>query len=189
MKILISTDQYEYQVSGVTSSVVLLRDELRRLGHEVRILALSPTYRSFEKDGDFFISSFHVPVYPDARMSLRRKGPLINKIIAWKPDIVHVQTEFSTRKLATRVIRELGIPFVVTCHTVYEDYIGYFCPSKRIGKYIIRRLSNRYYNPANALVVPSDKLRKTEQGYKVSCPITVIPTGIELDRFSRAHQP
>ena len=40
MKILISTDQYEYQVSGVTSSVVLLRDELRRLGHEVRILAL-----------------------------------------------------------------------------------------------------------------------------------------------------
>ena len=48
MKILISTDQYEYQVSGVTSSVVLLRDELRRLGHEVRILALSPTYRSFE---------------------------------------------------------------------------------------------------------------------------------------------
>lgn len=185
MKILISTDQYEYQVSGVTSSVVLLRDELRRLGHEVRILALSPTYRSFEKDGDFFISSFHVPVYPDARMSLRRKGPLINKIIAWKPDIVHVQTEFSTRKLATRVIRELGIPFVVTCHTVYEDYIGYFCPSKRIGKYIIRRLSNRYYNPANALVVPSDKLRKTEQGYKVSCPITVIPTGIELDRFSR----
>ena len=185
MKILISTDQYEYQVSGVTSSVVLLRDELRRLGHEVRILALSPTYRSFEKNGDFFISSFHVPVYPDARMSLRRKGPLINKIIAWKPDIVHVQTEFSTRKLATRVIRELGIPFVVTCHTVYEDYIGYFCPSKRIGKYIIRRLSNRYYNPANALVVPSDKLRKTEQGYKVSCPITVIPTGIELDRFSR----
>lgn len=102
MKILISTDQYEYQVSGVTSSVVLLRDELRRLGHEVRILALSPTYRSFEKDGDFFISSFHVPVYPDARMSLRRKGPLINKIIAWKPDIVHVQTEFSTRKLAQR---------------------------------------------------------------------------------------
>lgn len=185
MKILISTDQYEYQVSGVTSSVVLLRDELRRLGHEVRILALSPTYRSFEKDGDFFISSFHVPVYPDARMSLRRKCPLIKKIIAWKPDIVHVQTEFSTRKLATRVIRELGIPFVVTCHTVYEDYIGYFCPSKRIGKYIIRRLSNRYYNPANALVVPSDKLRKTEQGYKVSCPITVIPTGIELDRFSR----
>ena len=57
MKILISTDQYEYQVSGVTSSVVLLRDELRRLGHEVRILALSPTYRSFEKNGDF--SSLH----------------------------------------------------------------------------------------------------------------------------------
>ncbi len=185
MKILISTDQYEYQVSGVTSSVVLLRDELRRLGHEVRILALSPTYRSFEKNGDFFISSFHVPVYPDARLSLRRKGPLIKKIIAWKPDIVHVQTEFSTRKLATRVIRELGIPFVVTCHTVYEDYIGYFCPSKRIGRYIIRRLSNRYYNPASALVVPSDKLRRTEQGYNVSCPITVIPTGIELERFSR----
>ena len=185
MKILISTDQYEYQISGVTSSVVLLRDELRRLGHEVRILALSPTYRSFEKDGDFYISSFHVPVYPDARLSLRRKGPLIKKIIAWKPDIVHVQTEFSTRKLATKVIRELGIPFVVTCHTVYEDYISYFCPSKRIGKYIIRRLSNRYYNPASALVVPSDKLRRTEQGYNISCPITVIPTGIELERFSQ----
>ena len=185
MKILISTDEYEYQINGVTNSVVALRDELRKLGHDVRVLALSPNHKSYFKNNDYYISSVHVPIYPDARFSFKWNDKLLNDIVEWKPDIVHVQTEFSSRILANKVIRKLNVPFVMTCHGMYEDYIKYFCPSKKIGKKIIKRLSNKYYNSSKTLVVPSNKLKVKEIEYKIKCPIEIIPTGIELSKYQK----
>ena len=185
MKILISTDEYEYQINGVTNSVVALRDELRKLGHEVRVLALSPNKKSFKKGDDYYISSFHMPIYPDARYSFKYHDKLLDEIVEWDPDIVHIQTEFATRKLAMRVINRINKPYVMTCHAVYEDYISYFSPSKKIGKAVIKRLSNKYYNKSNGLVVPSTKLKDIEIGYNIKCPIHVIPTGIDLNKYNK----
>lgn len=185
MKILISTDEYEYQINGVTNSVVALRDELRNLGHDVRVLALSPNKKSYFKNNDYYISSFHIPIYPDARFTFKWNDNLLNEIIKWNPDIVHVQTEFATRILANKVIKKINSPYVMTCHGLYEDYIKYFCPSKKLGKLIIRKLSNKYYNNSKALVVPSHKLKNKEEEYKIKCPIKVIPTGIDLDRYQK----
>lgn len=42
MKILITTDWYTPAVNGVVTSVNNLRRELEALGHEVRVLTLSP---------------------------------------------------------------------------------------------------------------------------------------------------
>ena len=50
MKILITTDWYIPAVNGVVTSVKNLRQELERRGHEVRILTLSQTTRSGERD-------------------------------------------------------------------------------------------------------------------------------------------
>lgn len=185
MKILISTDEYEYQINGVTNSVVALRDELRKLGHEVRVLALSPNKESFKKGEDYYISSFHMPIYPDARYTFKYHDKLLDEIIEWNPDIVHIQTEFATRKLAMRVLKRINKPYVMTCHAVYEDYISYFSPSKKIGKLIIKRLSNKYYNKSDGLVVPSSKLKDIELGYNIKCPIHVIPTGIDLKKYNK----
>lgn len=185
MKILISTDEYEYQINGVTNSVVALRDELRELGHDVRILALSPNNKSFVKNNDYYISSIHVPIYPDARFSFKWHDKLLKDIVEWHPDIVHVQTEFSSRILANKVIKKLNIPYVMTCHGMYEDYIKYFCPSKKLGKFIIKKLSNKFYNSSKTLVVPSKKLKSKEEEYKIKCPIEIIPTGIELNKYQK----
>ena len=185
MKILISTDEYEYQINGVTNSVVALRDELRNLGHDVRVLALSPNHKSYFKNNDYYISSIHVPIYPDARFSFKWNDKLLDDIVVWKPDIVHVQTEFSSRILANKIIKKLNVPFVMTCHGLYEDYIKYFCPSKKIGKKIIKKLSNKYYNLSETLVVPSKKLKVKEEEYQIRCPIEIIPTGIELRKYQK----
>ena len=40
MKILITTDLYKPTINGVVTSVISLRDELLKLGHDVRILTL-----------------------------------------------------------------------------------------------------------------------------------------------------
>lgn len=184
MKILLATDEYINQINGITNSVVTLKNELIKLGHDVRVLALSPNNKSFIKDNDYFIRSKHVPIYPDARYCFHKHDKLLNNIIEWKPDLVHIQTEYSARKLSNVIIKKLNIPYVITCHAMYEDYIRYWCPSKTIGKKVIKKLSNKYYNPSKALVVPSYKLKKKEIEYGVKCPIEVIPTGIDLEKFN-----
>ena len=184
MKILLATDEYINQINGVTNSVVALKNELTKLGHDVRVLTLSPNNKSYVKDNDYYISSIHVPIYPDARYSFRKHDKLLKNIIEWSPDLVHIQTEYSARVLANKIIKKLNIPYIITCHAMYEDYIRYWCPSKKLGKFIIKKLSNKYYNPSKALVVPSIKLKKKEIEYGVKCPIEVIPTGIDLEKFN-----
>ena len=59
MKILITSDWYSPAVNGVVTSVKNLRRGLEERGHEVRILTLSQTTRSWEQDGvTYLISGF-----------------------------------------------------------------------------------------------------------------------------------
>lgn len=185
MKILFSSDVCEYQISGASNSNIALKDELRKLGHDVRMLVLSPNNKSYFKDDNYYIASKPIPVYPGARFSLKTHDKLIQKIIDWKPDIVHVQSEFTTKILANRVIKTLNIPFVATCHTLYEDYTKYFCPNKKLGKTIVRIMSNKIYNPSAALIVPSEKVKTLMESYKIKCPIEVIPSGIDMNIYRR----
>ena len=185
MKILFSSDVCEYQISGASNSNIALKDELRKLGHDVRMLVLSPNDKSYFKDNNYYIASRPIPVYPGARFSLKTHDKLIQKIIDWGPDIVHVQSEFTTKILANRVIKTLNIPFVATCHTLYEDYTKYFCPNKRFGKKIVKIMSNKIYNPSATLIVPSEKVKVLMQKYRIKCPIEVIPSGINLDIYKK----
>ncbi|MDO4315510.1 MAG: glycosyltransferase, partial [Oscillospiraceae bacterium] len=57
MKILITSDWYSPAVNGVVTSVKNLRRELERRGHEVRVLTLSQTHRSWAKDGVTYLGS------------------------------------------------------------------------------------------------------------------------------------
>lgn len=185
MKILLSSDVCEYQISGVSNSNIALKDELRKLGHDVRMLVLSPNDKSYFKDNNYYIASKPIPIYPGARFSLKIHDRLIQKIIDWKPDIVHAQSEFSSKILANRIVKALNIPLVITCHALYEDYTKYFCPSRTLGKKIVKIMSNKIYNSAKTLIVPSDKLRIVEEGYGIRCPIEVIPSGINLDVYKK----
>ena len=50
MKVLITTDWYKPAINGVVTSVCNLREELQQRGHEVKILTLSRTARSYEEE-------------------------------------------------------------------------------------------------------------------------------------------
>lgn len=185
MKILFSSDVCEYQISGAHNSNAALKDELRKLGHDVRMLVLSPNSKSYFKDNNYYIASKPIPVYPGARFSLKTHDKLIQKIIDWKPDIIHVQSEFTTKILANKIIKTLNIPFVATCHTLYEDYTEYFCPNKKLGKKIVKIMSNKIYNPSAMLIVPSEKVKAVMEKYGIKCPIEIIPSGIDMNIYKK----
>lgn len=185
MKILLTSDMYENQINGVSGSVITLRDELRKKGHDVRVLTLSKDSESKMEKTDYLIGSFPVPFYPDTRQTLHFKDKLIKEIIKWNPDIVHIQTEFSIGKIAKKIAKACNSPIINTSHTLYEDYTGYIIPSKRLGRIIARKFTRSSYADSKAVIAPSDKIKNLLTKYGISAPIHIIPTGIDLDRFKK----
>lgn len=190
MKILITSDWYSPAVNGVVTSVKNLRRALEARGHEVRVLTLSQTHRSWEQDGVTYLGSVAAGlVYPGARLRTALSGKWVRELIAWGPDVVHSQCEFSTFFLARRIAEELNIPLVHTYHTVYEDYTHYFSPSVRFGKKAVAMFSRWVAAQTDCLIAPTGKVRFLLQRYGVEKPVFVVPSGIDLRRFAGEPDP
>ena len=77
MKVLITTDAYFPMINGVVTSINNLYKQLKKNGHDVKILALSQNGEE-EIIGDvYYLKSFSVRVYPNARV----KFPFYNELI------------------------------------------------------------------------------------------------------------
>ena len=184
MKILITTDWYAPVINGVVTSVKNLESELRKHGHEVRILTLSRNRKTYEMDSVFYIGSLSVGlIYPNARMKSPIHSRYMKKLTLWKPDIIHSQCEFSTFLVARKIAKILGVPIVHTYHTVYEDYTHYFSPNKKLGKKAVARFSRWVSESCAAVIVPTAKVKDLLIKYKLSCPVQVVPTGICCEKF------
>ncbi len=184
MKILLTSDWYIPAVNGVVTSLLALRRQLTRQGHEVRVLTLSGSLHSHISGGVYALGSVDAGmIYPGARLRAPEGDALIRELIAWGPDIVHSQCEFSTFAPARRIARACGAPLVHTYHTVYEDYTHYFSPSRRWGKALVRGFTRSVAAKCDALFAPTDKVRDLLLGYDVSCPVFTLPTGIDVERF------
>ena len=190
MNILITSDWYTPAVNGVVTSVKNLRRELERRGHQVRVLTLSQTRRSWEKDGVTYLGSIPAGlVYPGARLRTAVAGKLVREILDWRPDVVHSQCEFSTFFLARRIAETLNVPLVHTYHTIYEDYTHYFSPSVRFGKKAVAVFSRWVAARTDCIIAPTGKTRMLLQDYHVACPVFVAPSGIDLQPFSQEPDP
>jgi 1,2-diacylglycerol 3-alpha-glucosyltransferase len=181
MKVLITTECYIPTINGVVVSTMNLKNELIKRGHEVKILTLSETRHSYEKDGDIYIGSAGALVYPGARFTFPRNNKYIEEIICWKPDIIHTQSEFSTFILAKQIAKRLNIPIIHTYHTIYEDYTHYFSPVKKWGKAFARAFTNAILKNVQAVIAPSEKVKILLNGYGYDGNLKVIPTGIALE--------
>lgn len=186
MKILITTEWYAPVINGVVTSVLNLERELRNLGHEVKVLTLSNTAESYTEGDVTYIGSVSAGiVYPQARVAVSLGGDEIEKLIRWKPQIIHSQCEFSTFLFAKKIARELDIPVVHTYHTVYEDYTHYFSPVKKWGRAAVSVFTRKVLSHTQCVIVPTEKVKNILLRYGVIQQIQVIPTGIDMKKYSQ----
>ena len=182
MKILITSDCYYPVVNGVVRSVLNLKEGLSDLGHDVRVLTLSNTSKSY-RDGDvYYVGSLSAnKIYPQARISNLLADSHLDEIKAWGPDIIHSQSEFSSFIMAKRIEKDLRVPIVHTYHTVYEDYTHYFSPSKKAGKKFVAVATKNFSRLCTRLISPTVKTENILLAYGIDKDmIDVIPTGIKI---------
>ena len=189
MKIGIFTDAYEPHISGVTTSIKMLKTALEKMHHEVFIITANLDNNKFiydDKNRIIYLPGIKTGIYETKLTGIYSKKAM--KIIKnWHLDVIHSQTEFGIGYFSRIVAKKLNLPIVHTYHTLYEDYVHYVTHGhfNNLAKKLAIKITKYYCEKkCDELIVPTDKIKDLFiNKYNISQPINVIPTGIDIDKF------
>src|SRR3989344_793419 len=187
MKILMMTNTYFPLVGGIEQSICSFCDELRRLGHEVFIVA--PSYEGKAEDEEHIIRVPALKKFYKTDFSINLPVPgLFPRIMkTFSPDIVHSHHPFFMGDFALRLSRQYHRPLVFTYHIMVEKYVHYLPIQNEGAKRFVVEIAAGYANLADQVIVPSQSVRDILLGRGVVSPIAVIPTGVDRERFSNGN--
>ena len=189
MRIGLFTDTYPPYINGVSTSVQMLENALRKKGHKVFIVTVNPedmTYQYDEQRNIIRIPGIPTGIY-DYRLTSPYSIKAVNKIKEWDLDIIHSHTEYGIGLFARVLGKQFDIPVVHTYHTMYEDYVHYITKGHfdEAGKKFIQYYTKFCCDKTiEELIVPTKKTYDLfKEKYKYDRNVHIIPTGIEIDRF------
>ena len=185
MKILISTDCYLFNLGGIAASVLALCSGLRHHGHEVKTLSLSNCNHSFRDRDDYYIKSAPALYYPDMRISFAMREPLLKELEEWQPDIIHIQTEGTARRMALKINKHCRAPIVMTCHTDYGHFIFHKLKTTAPVKILMRIAGKILYSCADIVTAPSQKAAAFPFLDTVRDRLVIIPNGTEINKYQK----
>jgi len=184
MKIGMFTETYVPEVNGVVTSILTLKNELERLGHQVYIFC--PTNPEVEEMPNVLrLPSIPFVNYEDRRVIVRGLHEATQLAKRYDLDIIHTHTEFGAGILGKMVAKKMNIPVVHTFHTYYEDYLHYFANGKLTPRPVIKRYCKFILDDMDGVICPSKKVTDWLESMDVESPMTIIPTGIYVDKFLR----
>lgn len=183
MKVLMATNTYLPHVGGVARSVSAFTRELRRRGHEVRVLAPAFDGRLVDEVEErgilrvpawkhFHGSEFSVPIPLPGYLELA---------LDLDPEVVHAHHPFLLGESALRLARERDLPLVFTHHTMFEHYTHYLPGDGPGWKTFIKDLTVGYANLADAVIAPSESIARQLVRRGITAEVVVIPTGVDLE--------
>lgn len=185
MKILLLHDVQANKQNGVSVSLGILYNELKKTDNEIKILTLSDGTKSYKSGDHYCLSSMPALVYPGIRMRPPINNRFIEEIVEWNPDIIHTNCEFSTFLYANQIHKRCKITpkWVHTFHTDYKYYIGVFQNVKTIRDKAVPKLLNKCFTKTDALIVPTQKMHdyvKDDPIFSDKINMKIIPTGIDF---------
>ena len=185
MRIAMMTDSWYPTRDGVVAGVTILKESLESLGHEVFIIAPEPE-PEYRQEGVYYFPAvrfksydeYYVPIYPSNKIEILKK---IN------PDVIHIHG------VATMALRglicghTLGLPTVMTFHTMVDDAAKYYSPIKlppevldRLIWIYLRQVAKR----VDVVVTPTACIGEELVSHGVHAKnMLAIPTGAKTDVF------
>jgi glycosyltransferase involved in cell wall biosynthesis len=92
-------------------------------------------------------------LYPDVQWAFPRMRDVVEDLARFRPDVVHVATEFSLGIAGVKAARQLGIPIIASAHTDYDRYAQRYGVTwaLRAGWHYLRW----FYGQAHRVLCPS----------------------------------
>ena len=185
MNIVMLTNTYIPHVGGVARSVEAFARHYRRLGH--RVLVVAPVFEDQPKDETDVVRIPAIQHFngSDFSVVLPVSGLLTDSLDRFQPDIVHAHHPFLLGMTALRIARFGELPLVFTHHTLYEQYTHYVPGDSPALKRFVIELGTRYANLSDQVIAPSESIAALLRQRGVVAPMTVVPTGVEIERFAK----
>lgn len=167
-RIVIATDAWHPQVSGVVRTLDMTVQVLRNWGHTVEVVEPSAYW------------SVPLPFYPEIPVCLPRPGRINERLLKFRPDAIHISTEGGLGILVRRFCRRAGWRFTTSYHTRFPEYLH-----RLVGfpEAITYRLLHWFHGQSSGMMVATPSLEKElkERGFKA--PMRRWSRGVDLTVF------
>lgn len=111
-------------VSGVGVTLLRLTEALQSRGHQVRVYSATYPLPDGCPDRPEVHRSPSIPLflYPDVQWAFPRLRDVVEDLSRFRPDVVHIATEFTVGLAGLKAARQLDLPIIASAHTDYEKY-------------------------------------------------------------------
>ncbi|MGB9748956.1 MAG: glycosyltransferase [Candidatus Woesearchaeota archaeon] len=183
MRIGFFTETYRPVKSGVVTSLIAFKQELESKKHKVYVFA--PKHGHY-KDREKNIIRFNglKILNTDFSLTFPMMSPKLR--ICKNLDVIHANHPVNTGLTALYVARLYKKPLIFTAHSNYEDYDIYLNLFPKLSKKLIRTYIKSFLEFFDYIIVPSKRMRNHFLRMKLSKPVVIIPTGINLKEFNLA---
>jgi phosphatidylinositol alpha 1,6-mannosyltransferase len=142
-------------VSGVGVTLLRLTQALEDRGHQVRVYSGTYPLPKGEPDRPEVHRSPGIPLflYQDVQWAFPRLRDVVEDARRFRPDVVHVATEFSLGIAGLKTARRLDLPLIASAHTDYDKYAARYNVewALRAGWHYLRW----FYGQAHKVLCPS----------------------------------
>jgi 1,2-diacylglycerol 3-alpha-glucosyltransferase len=182
LRIAIFSEVYHPMRNGVVVSIDSFARILIARGHEVTIFTAQQT-GSEEETGVFRFPSLMVPNPGNYPLAIPLAEENARLMLREHPfDLIHSNSPMVLGHVASHYAWRRRIPLVFTYHTLLEEYAHYWSPLPETWvRHQAATLSRRYSNAADHIITPTQHVATRLRRYGVQKPISVIPTGIDVD--------
>lgn len=190
MKILIATETYYPNVSGVAVFSHNLAKKMVEKGHQVFVIAPSPKFEEYKEKMDRveifrlkskvnrFRNGYYVSKFP-----FIKTAKILEEI---RPDVIHLQDPAWIALSTLLKAKKMNIPIVVTNHFSLEyllSYVPYLSFASPIFMKIVGGYLNWFYGKCDVLTCPTKVVADNFQHHRVQSKIKVISNGVDVSRF------
>ena len=168
MHVAFLTDVAFPYVSGVTVAVRRQRDALRDAGCTVTVVGP-------HGDVDIAESDVHVPGAPPGHR-LALFGPRLPlKLRALHVELLHAHSVFGASWAALAAARTLRVPFVVTIHTRFDEYLHYAGIAAPIARTLVGPYTGAVVAAADVAIAPNEELAQELRAAGDAKAVRVVP--------------
>ena len=167
-RILIATDAWHPQVSGVVRTLDTTAQLLRAWGHAVEVV----------EPGGF--PSVPTPFYPEIPLCVMRPGRVYARVHAFRPDHVHISTEGPLGFWVRRFCRRMGWRFTTSYHTRFPEYLHRLA---RVPEGITYRFLKWFHGRSAGMMVATPSLEKELVSRGFAAPVRRWSRGVDLGTF------
>ena len=189
MKIVIGSESFSPNISGVAIATEVLATSLAKKGHQVFVFAPSHPLADDGLFKDFKVIRFKSKKNPFRQGFMVAENPkeaVYKKVLAIEPDILHLQDPTNICTGLLKAAQKLHLPIVISNHFSLDyitSYFNYLKPLHPAMKFIFRIYLTNYYNRCDWVICPTKTVKKELISWGVKKPIEAISNGVDLEKF------